>query len=290
MKKFSIITICFNAEHEIADTIASVLSQTSTDFEYLIKDGASADRTVSIAQSFIPAFEERGIPYRIISQPDHGIYDAMNEALSQVQGQWVLFMNAGDLMADPYVLEMIGSSNSLNTADIVYGDTIDHYDDGYVFRKALPLERMKDRLPFCHQSVYVRKPLYDEQIYPVKYRLCNDYVLFFQWYQQGKHFEHLPMVMSIYDRHGLSSSNGKAVARELLQIHEDMPVRDEETIRMLQAEAANYDRIGFRLKRFITGIIPKALRLRIRKAKGWKTEDEFADELKKSGGRINHGF
>ena len=287
MKKFSIITVCFNAEKEIAATIASILGQTSTDFEYIIKDGASTDRTLSIAESFAPAFAERGIPFRILSQPDHGIYDAMNDALSRVQGQWVLFMNAGDLMADPDVLEMIGSGEALQTADIVYGDTIDHYDDGYLYRKALPLERMKDRLPFCHQSVYVRKPLYDEHQYSLKYRLCSDYVLFFQWYQQGKRFAHLPMVMSIYDRHGLSSSNGKAVARELLQIHEDMPVRNEETIRMLREEVAGYERLTFRCKRFVTGITPKPLRLRIRKAKGWKTDDEFAAELKRYGGRIN---
>ena len=287
MKKFSIITVCFNAEKEIAATIASILGQTSTDFEYIIKDGASTDRTLSIAESFAPAFAERGIPFRILSQPDHGIYDAMNDALSRVQGQWVLFMNAGDLMADPDVLEMIGSGEALQTADIVYGDTIDHYDDGYLYRKALPLERMKDRLPFCHQSVYVRKPLYDEHQYSLKYRLCSDYVLFFQWYQQGKRFAHLPMVMSIYDRHGLSSSNGKAVARELLQIHEDMPVRNEETIRMLREEVAGYERLTFRCKRFVTGITPKPLRLRIWKAKGWKTDDEFAAELKRYGGRIN---
>lgn len=287
MKKFAVITVCFNAEKEISDTIASILNQTCTDFEYLIKDGVSADRTVSLAESFAPAFAEKGIPYRILSQPDHGIYDAMNQALSEVQGQWVLFMNAGDLMADPYVLEMIAGSQALGTADIVYGDTIDHYDDGYVYRKALPLERMQDRLPFCHQSVYVRRPLYEESRYPLKYRLCSDYVLFFQWYRQGKRFAHLPMVMSIYDRHGLSSSNGHAVAKELLQIHEDMPDRNEETIRMLREEAAGYDRIRFRLKRFITRLTPKALRLKIRKAKGWKTEDEFSAELKRNGGRIN---
>lgn len=287
MKKFAIITVCFNSEKEITDTIASILNQSCTDFEYLIKDGGSTDHTVRLAESFAPAFAEKEIPYRILSRPDHGIYDAMNQALSQVQGQWILFMNAGDLMADPYVLEMIGKSKALETADIVYGDTIDHYDDGYLYRKALALERMNDRKPFCHQSVYVRKPLYEESQYPLKYRLCSDYVLFFQWYRQGKRFAYLPMVMSIYDRHGLSSSNGRAVARELLQIHEDMPHRNEETIRMLQAEVANYDRFRFRFKRFIIQRIPKGLRLQIRRAKGWKTEDEFAGELKRHGGRIN---
>lgn len=287
MKKFAIITVCFNAEKEIADTIASILHQSCTDFEYLIKDGGSSDRTLRLAESFAPAFAEKGIPYRILSQPDRGIYDAMNQALSEVQGQWILFMNAGDLMADPYVLEMIGDSKALEAADIVYGDTIDHYDDGYVRRGALALDRMNDRLPFCHQSVYVRKSLYEERAYPLKYRLCSDYLLFFQWYRQGKRFAHLPMVMSIYDRHGLSSANGRAVAKELLQIHEDMPDRNETTIRMLREELASYDRFGFRCRRFIAQRHPRGLWMKLRRAKGWKTEDEFAGELKANGGRIN---
>ena len=79
MKRFSIITVCLNVEGQISDTIASVLSQTCMDFEYIIKDGVSKDGTVSIAQSFAPAFAERGIPYRVISQPDKGVYDAMNQ-------------------------------------------------------------------------------------------------------------------------------------------------------------------------------------------------------------------
>lgn len=289
MKKFTIITVCYNAEKEITNTIDSILRQTCTDYEYLIKDGVSTDRTLAIAESFSPAFAAKGIPCRIISRPDQGIYDAMNQALSEAQGQWILFMNAGDLMADSYVLSLLENSRALQDADIVYGDTIDHYDDGYVYRKALALERMNDRLPFCHQSVYVRKPLYDDNHYPLKYRLCGDYVLFFQWYREGKRFAHLPIVMSIYDRHGLSSSNGRAVARELLQIHEDMPGRDEKTIRMLQEEVASHDRLTSRCKRLITRMLPKGLRLKIRKAKGWKTEEQFAQELQRNGGRINIG-
>ena len=90
MIKFTIITICFNCEAEIHDTIQSVLSQTCMDYEYLIKDGASKDGTVGIAESHIPTFAEKKIPYRIISQEDTGIYDAMNCATRAAQCHSVL--------------------------------------------------------------------------------------------------------------------------------------------------------------------------------------------------------
>lgn len=290
MKKFAIITVCLNVENEIEETITSILNQTYTDFEYIIKDGISRDRTLSIAESFAPAFAKKGIPYRIISQPDQGIYDAMNQAVREVQGEWIIYMNAGDLIADPYVLSMVEESGCLEQADIVYGDRVECSDIGYLYRKALPLERMRDRLPFCHQSVFARKCLYEKNSYSLRYRLCSDYRLFFQWYQEGNRFAYLPIAISIYDRHGVSS-DGKAVAQELLKIHEEMPVRDEETIMMMKKEIESYDRVPSDLRRFLSGLIPEKIRAKRwelkRKARGWKTKEEFFAEKARNGGRVN---
>lgn len=290
MKKFTIITVCLNTENQISETIASVLEQTCTDFEYIIKDGVSKDRTVSIAQSYSPAFAERGIPFRIISQPDKGIYDAMNQAAQVALGKWVLYMNAGDQFADRYVLSMVEQHGHLEAADIVYGDRVESADAGYMYRKAYPLERMRDRLPFCHQSVFAKKSLYDELPYSLKYRLCSDYAFFFHWYQEEKRFAYLPIAICIFDRHGVSS-DGKAVAQELLQIHEDMPVRDEPTIQMLKKEIESYDQTRHSAKWFLAHLIPKKLRAkrreRIQRAAGWRTKEEFLTEKAKNGGRVN---
>lgn len=290
MKKFSIITVCLNTENQISETIASVLEQTCTDFEYIIKDGVSKDRTVSIAQSFSSAFAKRGIPFRVISQPDKGIYDAMNQAAQEAQGEWVLYMNAGDQFADRFVLSMVEQHGNLEAADIVYGDRVEAADAGYLYRKAYPLERMRDRLPFCHQSVFAKKSLYDQLPYSLRYRLCSDYAFFFHWYQEKKRFAYLPIAICIFDRHGVSS-NGKAVAQELLQIHEDMPVRDEPTIQMLKKELESYDQTDHSLKWSLTHLIPIKLRIkrweRMRKAAGWKTKKEFMAEKAKNGGRVN---
>lgn len=290
MKKFSIITVCLNTEKQISETIASVLEQTCTDFEYIIKDGISKDRTVSVARSFSSAFEEKGIPFRVISQPDKGIYDAMNQATQEAQGEWVLYMNAGDQFADRYVLSTVEKHGNLEAADIVYGDRVESADAGYLYRKVYPLERMRDRLPFCHQSVFAKKSLYEQLSYSLQYRLCSDYAFFFHWYQEKKRFVYLPIAICIFDRHG-ASSDGKAVAQELLKIHEDMPVRDEETIQMLKKEVASYDKTPSVSRRIWERLVPSQIRKKrqmyILRKKGWKTEKEFLFEKEKNGGRVN---
>lgn len=290
MKKFVIITVCLNVEDLIAETISSILNQTCSDFEYLIKDGVSNDRTVEIAESFAPAFAEKKIPYRVVSMPDRGIYDAMNQAVDMTEGEWILYMNAGDQMADDYVLEMLAQSHCLETADIVYGDCIDQDDPGYLYRKARPLEKIRDRLPFSHQSVFARRELYAQMHYSLKYRLCSDYAFFYHWYRAQKRFAYIPIAISIYDRHGISS-NGKRVIQELLQIQEDLPVRDEEVIRMLQNEAASYDQKPPVYRRILSAMMPNAIREKRwgkkRRQYGWKTREEFFEEKRKNGGHVN---
>ena len=157
MRKFTIITICLNMEKEIGKTITSVLNQTCTDFEYIIKDGVSKDGTVSVAESFAPAFAEKGIPYRILVQPDRGIYDAMNQATREAQGEWVLYMNAGDMFADADILSIVEESDKQEVSDIIYGDRIGKNDGWYIYKPAQSLELLRLKMPFCHQSVFVRK-------------------------------------------------------------------------------------------------------------------------------------
>ena len=92
----SIVTVCLNAEQLIGRTIDSVLRQDMDDYEYLIVDGASADRTLAIAESYRPAFDEKGIRYTIVSERDSGIYNAMNKGARLASGEWICYMNAGD--------------------------------------------------------------------------------------------------------------------------------------------------------------------------------------------------
>lgn len=277
MIKYSIITICLNMEAEIGNTITSVLRQSCTDFEYLIKDGVSRDGTVGVAESFVEAFAGKGISYRIISQSDSGIYDAMNQAVREARGEWLIFMNAGDRFANSSVLDCVDKSGCLKDADIVYGDRILHNQQQYRYQKAYPLEKMRVGLPFCHQSVFTKRTFFDNNAYSLKYKMCSDFHFYLQLYREGRKFVHLPFPVSIYDVNGVSS-NWKLNYQDKIQILEDMPVRDEEAIQELKKKLSQRCRQEFihkHLWRFIPAKYRECRRNLMRKKAGWKTEEEF---------------
>ena len=277
MIQFSIITVCLNAENCIRETIQSVLNQTTSNFEYIIKDGVSSDETVNIAQSFSPAFAEKGISYRILSQKDSGIYDAMNQAVSEVRGQWVIFMNAGDWFASDSVLERVGTSGCLQGADVVYGDRILHNHNLFRYLKARALEDIRFGLPFGHQSAFTSVKLFENNQYSLRYRICADHEFYLRMYMEGKKFVYFPDAISIYDINGLSA-NKKLGSKDALQILEDMPVRDEEAIRREKEKRSRKQRQEFmhqHLWRFIPKPLREKRRERMYRKAGWKTEEEF---------------
>ncbi len=159
--KISIVTVCFNAEATIAHTIQSVLSQKNVDLEYIVVDGASKDSTPEIVKSFgnkISTF---------VSEPDRGIYDAMNKGISLCSGEIVGILNADDFYADDYVLARVVSS-FLDGVDAVYGDLVyvDQADTSKVRRtwisgKYVEGAFKKGWMP-PHPTFFVRKSIYEK--------------------------------------------------------------------------------------------------------------------------------
>jgi glycosyltransferase involved in cell wall biosynthesis len=169
---FSIITIVYNAESLIKGTMQSVLNQTFTDYEYLIVDGGSKDKTFDIVKDFQkkgPPEEKSGqaIRIRAISEPDKGLYDAMNKGLRMASGEFVLFLNAGDHLFETTTLEKLAQVASPNT-DILFGETMlvdaDRHHIGT--RTELTVQKLPHRLTWkslrygmvvCHQSFLARR-------------------------------------------------------------------------------------------------------------------------------------
>ena len=116
--KFSIITVCYNAEDTICNTMESVLGQTWTDFEYILVDGASVDETLN----FIKEYGQRDGRIRWYSEPDNGIYDAMNKGIRYAQGRFLYFLNAGDEFHSRYVLEEIVQAITDSQSDVIVGN------------------------------------------------------------------------------------------------------------------------------------------------------------------------
>lgn len=111
---FSVITVCYNSEETIEATLDSVFDQNLKDYEHIIIDGNSTDSTVSLVRSH----ESRKI--KLISEPDHGIYDAMNKGLSVARGRYVAILNSDDYFSNKYVLQRVKNKFVTSKADIVY--------------------------------------------------------------------------------------------------------------------------------------------------------------------------
>lgn len=210
----SVITVSYNAVSTIEDTILSVINQTYSNIEYIIIDGGSTDGTVDI----IKKYQEK-ISFWV-SEPDKGIYDAMNKGINHSTGMWINFMNSGDLFYHNNVLlDLLIRISDIST-NIVYGDTMVRYSWGNVMKPAFTLSVINHEMPFCHQSCLISSSLMKEHLYNLRYKICADYYFFFKCYQEGVKFTYIEMVVSVYEsENGVSSANVLTTLRELAQIN-----------------------------------------------------------------------
>ncbi|MBR6278063.1 MAG: glycosyltransferase [Bacteroidales bacterium] len=171
--KISVITVVFNSEKFIEETIKSIINQDYGNLEYIIIDGKSTDRTMEIVEKYSEKIS------KIISENDSGLYDAMNKGLRISTGDFVMFINSGDRLAGGKVLSEI-FSNLSGDEDVIYGDTdiIDFQGNIIHSRRHRPPEnlRKKDFLKgmlVCHQSFIARRELCEG--YDLTYRYAADY-------------------------------------------------------------------------------------------------------------------
>ena len=161
MKKFSIITICFNSEPVIRKTMESVLAQTYPEIEYLIIDGASRDGTVAAAREFEERFRERGYTLRIISEPDRGIYDAMNKGIRNASGEIIGIINSGDWY-EPDAVQTAAEAYEKDPYDLFYADINLVRSDGSVIVKHSRHDRFPTSRHWNHPTTFVTRATYDE--------------------------------------------------------------------------------------------------------------------------------
>lgn len=181
MNTIFVITVCRNAESLIEDTIKSVLSQTYPNVKYLIIDGASTDGTDDI----IKKYADRLTFW--VSEPDKGIYDAMNKGLAKARelgDGWVNFMNAGDTFAGEKVLEQIFSREETSSDKLVIGGHANLvYKDKVEILYAQSPEAVNHQLPYCHQSAFVKLFLSNEPWrFDTNLKIAADYKVFYDIY------------------------------------------------------------------------------------------------------------
>lgn len=196
--KISVVTVCYNACGVIEDTIQSVLTQTYPYIEYIIVDGGSTDRTMDTVRQY-----ESDDRLRIISEPDNGIYDAMNKGGRLAGGDYIQFLNAGDTFRDERVIEKVIERIKELKADVVYGDIIYCYPDGSKsvrvygqFCSSLFYYLSGDCIN--HQAIFAGRECFRKHQFNLSYRICADREWMIRLKRDGYRFKALNMIICEY--------------------------------------------------------------------------------------------
>ncbi|WKD85552.1 PGL/p-HBAD biosynthesis glycosyltransferase [Polaribacter huanghezhanensis] len=189
---FSIVTVSYNSEKTIRDTIKSVLNQVFTNFEYILVDGKSTDKTVEIIKSFENQFKEKKIPYQWISEKDAGIYDAMNKGLKLASGEIIGILNSDDWYTKTAISTVV-EKNQNNTNTIISGKKNKVNSKKEILKT---IQNKKDIaayihkiMPINHPATFVHKTVYDKiGLFDTQYKLSADYDLIYRAFNANASF------------------------------------------------------------------------------------------------------
>lgn len=237
MRRFTVVTITFNAEKVIERTLESVLSQTYEGVEHLIIDGASTDKTLEIAQLYKQKSDASDNHHKVIiqSEPDNGIYDAMNKGLTQASGDYIVYMNAGDFFPDPTTIEEIARCCKLNETPsaelpaVLYGQTniVDMNGQFLHPRRLQAPEKLtwksfRQGMLVCHQAFYARADLAKNLQFDTRYHYSADIDWCIRVMREGERAA-LPlynthMVVANYTEEGATTQHHSASLRERYRV------------------------------------------------------------------------
>ena len=215
--KFSIITVTFNAEKTLEDTIKCVIAQTYKNIEYIIVDGASKDHTPEIIEKY------KKYIHHLVIEPDHGLYDAMNKGIKLATGDYLCFLNAGDKFHKENTLElMVNSISDLNELpDVLYGETAIVDDKGLFLRmrrltipNKLNWKSFKLGMRVCHQAFFAKRNLAICELYDLKYRFSSDFDWCIRIMKRAQSLFNTRLILINYLNEGMSTRNHKASLKE----------------------------------------------------------------------------
>jgi glycosyltransferase involved in cell wall biosynthesis len=218
MIRFSIITITYNAESTLEPTIRSVAAQDYPGIEYIIVDGASKDGTLAIARRYADRIAS------LVSEPDKGLYDAMNKGLARATGDYVWFLNAGDTLHAPDTVSRIVAAIPAGASpDVIYGETalVDADRRFLGMRRLSAPERLTWRsfrsgMLVCHQAFIARRTLAEP--YDLSYRFSADFDWCIRIMKQSRLLLNTHLTLVDYLSEGVTTANRRASLRERYDI------------------------------------------------------------------------
>jgi glycosyltransferase involved in cell wall biosynthesis len=207
--RISVVTVCYNSEKTIRDTINSVLTQAYPNIEYIVVDGGSTDGTLSIIEEY------EGRITKVISEPDSGIYDAMNKGVKAATGEIVGILNSDDFFEDETVLRRVASVfERRKSVDLVFGDVVFVKPDDvssvvryYGSKNFRPWKLRFGWMP-PHPSTFVRRTVYEcHGLYSMAYKIAADYEIFVRWLLvEGLRYDRIDRVLVRMRAGGVSTS------------------------------------------------------------------------------------
>jgi Glycosyltransferases involved in cell wall biogenesis len=222
--KISIITVCKNAENAIERTLLSVVAQNCfcENIEYIVVDGASKDKTVEIIKQYSNKY-----PIKWLSEPDSGIYNAMNKAVQMTSGEIVYFLNAGDKLFDEKVISLVLKKFDGSDLDFLYTDILTCYSDNLSETKIKKFNQIDKYFLFrdciCHQASFYKRSVIEKfGGFNEKFKLTADYEMLLKiMADKSLKKEHLPITAAYYDISGISSTATDLVKEErtIIQKH-----------------------------------------------------------------------
>lgn len=213
--KVSIITVAYNSGHSIAKTIESVLKQTCSDIEYLIVDGASKDQTVEISESYRDSLEAKGIVFRIVSETDGGIYDAMNKGIRMAEGDIIGILNSDDWY-EPDTVETVVHTFADTGCDLMFANIRMHKADGTMFIKKARRRRFQTSRDWNHPTTFVKADVYKQ--YPFRnLGIHDDYGFYLRMCRLGKKIVTVDKVLADFQMGGASNHKDWQAARKRIR-------------------------------------------------------------------------
>lgn len=199
----SIVTVTYNSEKTLKVTMDSVLAQTCPKIEYLIIDGASTDQTVALAESYRERMEQRGIRLRIVSEPDHGIYDAMNKGIRLAEGDIIGILNSDDWY-EPDTVETVRKEFARANCDLLFANIRLHRKDGSSLVKKARIRKFQTSRDWNHPTMFVRANIYKSHLF------CNrgihdDYGCYLSLVKEGYHIVTLDKILANFRMGGVSN-------------------------------------------------------------------------------------
>lgn len=221
----SIITINFNNRSGLKKTIESVVAQTFKDYEWIVIDGGSTDGSRELIEQYANHFSYW------ISEPDRGVYNAMNKGIKVAKGDYLQFLNSGDWLFDETALERCFSHPF--TSDIVYGDLYFVYKDGRQKKTCFPNPltlRYFYRFSLGHNASFIKRELLQHDLYDERFKIVSDWAFFLKKALSGCSFEYINETVSCFDTNGISIVNKELVKQEreivLNELIPDLLVQD----------------------------------------------------------------